>query len=111
MSRRAPGSPGVPTPTLRPPLASETTAVQAIWEQSSVADDPGSPARGGWSVDAWATHQCALLLGDRVVGVTAIRAEPQATATAARIALAVDHRHPALAAQRVQAMVDMARKS
>jgi ribosomal protein S18 acetylase RimI-like enzyme len=108
---QAPGSPGVRTPSLRRLQPHEALAARAVWEESHLADDPGSRPRGGWSIDAWATKQCALLLGERIVGLAGIRAEPQAAATAARIALTLEHRQAMNATLLVSACVDLAREA
>lgn len=98
--------------TLRTPTAAEAVPVQAVWEASQQADDPGSRARGGWSVDSWATAKCALLLGEQVIGVAAVSAGNASTGTvAARVALDRDHRQPGLANLLIQACVDLARKA
>jgi mycothiol synthase len=104
----APGSSGVPT--LRGPTPAEADALQAVWEDSHLADDPGGRPRGGWSVDPWATSLCVLALDARVVGIAAVRAEPPpAEAVAARLALELDARTPELADLLVGATVDLAR--
>jgi mycothiol synthase len=104
----APGSSGVPT--LRPPTPAEADALQAVWEESHLVDDPGGRPRGGWSVDPWATRLCVLALDARVVGIAAVRAEPPpAAAVAARVALELDARTPDLADLLVAATIDLAR--
>ena len=103
----APGSPGVPS--LRSPRPAESAAMQAVWEASHVADDPGGRPRGGWSVDTWATQLRVLTSGERIVGIAAIRAEPPAVAVSARVALGVAERTAEYAERLVQATIDMAR--
>ncbi len=98
------------SPLLRPPRDEESQAVRAVWEESQKADDPGSWPRGGWSADSWATALCALLLGDEVIGVAAIRAQPAATDIVdARVALALDARQVSYAKLLLDACVDLAR--
>jgi mycothiol synthase len=105
-----PGSSGVPS--LRRPTAAQAELVQAVWEASYAQDDPGSRPRGGWSVDSWATGQCALLVDEGVVGVAAVRAEPLSSSFVdARLALALDRRQPALAEMLVKASLDLAREA
>jgi mycothiol synthase len=98
-----------PAPTLRPGIPSEAATIQAVWEASHAEDDPAGRPRGGWSVDAWATSSCALLLGDEIVGVAAVRAEPRAEIVESRIALEPAHRQPDLAKLLVDAAIDLAR--
>jgi mycothiol synthase len=97
-------------PVLRPLEPSEAVVAQAVWEASTAVDEPGSPARGGWSLEAWATAQCALVVEGRVVGVAAIRAEPGSTnAASGRVALDPRHRAAPLARMLVDATVGLAR--
>jgi mycothiol synthase len=97
---------------LRAPRASEAEIIQAVWEGSHTEDDPAGRPRGGWSVDGWATDSAALLLGDQVVGVAAVRAEASETdVVGARIALEPTHREPSLSGMLVDAALDLARAS
>jgi mycothiol synthase len=100
-----------PAPTLRAAKSSEAATIQAIWEASHALDDPAGRPRGGWSVDVWATHACALALGEQLVGVAAVRADsPPADVVDGRIALDPAHRKPDLASLLVQGALDLARK-
>jgi mycothiol synthase len=105
-----PGNAGVVI--LRAAHPSEADAVQAIWESSFNADDPGGWARGGWSVAAWATHTSVLVLDGRLVGVAAVRAEiaPDG-AMPGRVALHVAVRQPALAERLVHGVLGVVRET
>jgi ribosomal protein S18 acetylase RimI-like enzyme len=86
--------------------------VQAVWESSSRADDPGGYARGGWSVSAWATDARVLVVQQQVLGVAAIRGElSDSGGVPIRVALQVDARRPEFASRLVQAGLDMARSA
>jgi mycothiol synthase len=101
------GSP--PAPTLREVRPAEAATVQAVWEASHTVDDPAGRPRGGWSVEAWATSTSALVLGEELIGVAAIRAEsPQAEVVEGRLALDPAHRQPAFARVLVQAALELA---
>jgi mycothiol synthase len=97
---------------LRPPRPSEADAVQALWEASYALDDPASWSRGGWSVAGWATHTRVLEVGERLVGVVAVRADPTPDgAMPARLALDTSDRQPALANALVGCAVDLIREA
>ncbi len=98
-------------PSLRPPTPAEAEQIQDIWEDSHQADDPGGRARGGWSIDSWATDQCALVLEDHVVGVAAVSAGEGSGTVVGRVALDLEHRQSALADVLIQGSVDLARKA
>ena len=59
------------TVTLRAPRSTEDDVLQALWEASSIKDDPVSWQRGGWSVAAWATDLRVLDAAGEVVGLAA----------------------------------------
>ena len=93
---------------LRPPRPSEADAVQALWEASYAQDDPASWSRGGWSVAGWATHTRVLEVGERLVGVVAVRADPTPDGgMPARLALDTSARQPSLANALVECAVDL----
>lgn len=94
---------------LRAAQPNDAEAVQAVWEASLAHDDPGSWPRGGWSVDAWATHTQVLVAHNTVIGVAAVRAELDADSTVPmRVALAVDARKPKHARVLVDAALHIA---
>ena len=98
--------------SLRPPRPSEADAVQALWEASYAQDDPAGWSRGGWSVAAWATHTRVLEVGERLVGVVAVRADPTPDgAVPARLALEASARQPALADALVECAVGLIRET
>lgn len=97
---------------LRPPRPSEADAVQALWEASYAEDDPASWSRGGWAVTAWATHTRVLEVGERLVGVVAVRAERAPDhAMPVRVALELSARQPPLADALVAGAVDLIREA
>ena len=110
----APGckTPGPSAPRPRPPKPREADAIQAVWEASAAHDDPASWPRGGWSVTAWATDSRVLEVADRLVGVAAVRAEPdEAGVIYVRLALAPQARQTALAEALVGAAVELTRSA
>ena len=95
---------------LRAAAADETAAIQAVWEASLAADDPAAYPRGGWSVQGWATDTRVLVLGERVIGVAAVRGEvSESGGVPIRVALDVPAREPEHAERLVRAALDMAR--
>jgi ribosomal protein S18 acetylase RimI-like enzyme len=93
---------------LRAADATETDALQAVWEASYAVDDPVSWSRGGWGVATWATDIRVLDLAEHVVGVVAVRAEAAPDgAMPARLALAVEARLPAYAAALVDGTIEL----
>ncbi|MGI9146764.1 MAG: GNAT family N-acetyltransferase [Chloroflexota bacterium] len=97
---------------LRAAKPSETTAIQAILEASSVHDDPAGWSGGAWSVAAWATDLRVLDLAGCVVGLVAVRAQPGLDGTVSmRVALEVSSRQLPLATLLVQGGLDLVRES
>jgi mycothiol synthase len=93
---------------LRPPQPSEAQAAQAVWESSSVEDDPGGWSRGGWSVAAWATDIRVLVRHGRLVGIAAVRGEAAPDgAMPARVALDLDAREAHLAERLVEGVLEL----
>jgi mycothiol synthase len=72
----SPSSSGAAT-LIRAARPSEFDALQAIWEESSLADDPtsGPSDSRGWSLSAWASEVRVLEVAGRAVGVVGVRAD------------------------------------
>jgi ribosomal protein S18 acetylase RimI-like enzyme len=105
-----PGETGVAH--LRAPEPSEADAVQAVWEASSLEDDPIGWPRGGWSIATWATVSRVLVLNGRLIGIAAVRAKAAPDrAMPARVALDVSARQPKHAALLVQGVLDLVRQA
>jgi ribosomal protein S18 acetylase RimI-like enzyme len=99
---------GIGVGALRAATSAEADAVQAVWEVSYAEDDPASWSGGGWSVAVWATETRVLELGERLVGVTAVRSEEAPDgAMPARLALDPSAREASHAALLVQGAIDL----
>lgn len=91
---------------MRAPEASDSDAIQAVWESSSSHDDPAR------SIAAWATHTRVMVLDGRLIGVAAVRAEPAPDgAIPARIALEPAAREVDRAVTLLETVGDLAREA
>lgn len=85
--------------------------LQAVWAASQDADDPASrPRDGWWSVADWADTTLPLTVGGEVVGLAAVRVDPEGEAAEGRLALRPDRRTHGAARALVDAALGLARE-
>lgn len=97
-------------PQLRATDAAAPTALRAAWAASQDADDPASrPPRGWWSVTDWAGATRGLVADEQLVGLAAVRVDPDEQVSEGRLALVPDRRTPDAARTLVDATLGLAR--